>query len=171
MSFIGIVSNHKCFENIKQKLPKNIQEQNLKLININSKSIENIKNIKFETVIIESNLSNLKKYEENLKKICKTAKYIIINTDINKEYDIIEDEESKLISYGLNAKAIVTISSIKDNNILIYWQKALLSKEANKIEIEERRIKLKEKNKLKTYEILIIYIISRIYNNTIIEEI
>ena len=32
MSFIGIVSNRKCFENIKEKLPKNIQDQNLKLI-------------------------------------------------------------------------------------------------------------------------------------------
>lgn len=171
MSFIGIVSNRKCFENIKEKLPKNIQDQNLKLININLKSIENIKNIKFETVIIESELNKFKMQEENLKKICQTAQYIIINTDINKEYDIIKNETTKIITYGLNQKATVTISSITNSRLLIYLQQNIPSKQEKSIEIEERRIEINEKNNLKTYEILIIYIISRIYNNSIIEEI
>ena len=109
--------------------------------------------------------------EENLKKICQTAQYIIINTDINKEYDIIKNETTKIITYGLNQKATVTISSITNSRLLIYLQQNIPSKQEKSIEIEERRIEINEKNNLKTYEILIIYIISRIYNNSIIEEI
>ena len=94
--------------------------------------------------------------------------YLIINTDKNAQY---ENTESKIISYGLNQKATVTVSSITDTDILIYLQKNLQKKDDKKIEIEERRIKRKEKSKLKTYEILIIYIIFKLYDKNIIKEI
>ena len=94
--------------------------------------------------------------------------YLIINTDKNPQY---ENTESKIISYGLNQKATVTVSSITDTDILIYLQKNLQKKDDKKIEIEERRIKRKEKSKLKTYEILIIYIIFKLYDKNIIKEI
>ena len=91
--------------------------------------------------------------------------YLIINTDKNAQY---ENTESKIISYGLNQKATVTVSSITDTDILIYLQKNLQKKDDKKIEIEERRIKRKEKSKLKTYEILIIF---KLYDKNIIKEI
>ena len=93
--------------------------------------------------------------------------YLIVNTDKNPEYEKTE----QIITYGLNQKATITISSISDTDILIYLQKNIQNKEDNKIEIEERRIKRKEKSKLKTYEILVIYTILKLYNKNIIKEI
>ena len=43
MSFIGIVSDNKCFEIIKDKIKESDKEKKFNLIHINSKSIENIK--------------------------------------------------------------------------------------------------------------------------------
>lgn len=52
MIFIGIMSECKSYENIKEKL----KNEDINLIHINKKSIKNIKNIKFETLIIDTNL-------------------------------------------------------------------------------------------------------------------
>ena len=96
-----------------------------------------------------------------------TLGYLIVNTDKNPEYE----QSNKIITYGLNQKATITISSISDTDILIYLQKNFQNKENDKIEIEERRIKRKEKSKLKTYEILVIYTTLKLYNKNIIKEI
>ena len=130
MSFIGIVAGKKCFENIKRKITEEMQDETINFIQINLRSIENIKNVKFETIIVEDNLDKFK-----------------------------------------NQKATVTISSISDTDILIYWQKSIQDREGQKIEIEERRIKRKGKKSLKTYEVLIIYSLFKIYRKSIIEEI
>lgn len=169
MSFIGIISNKKSFDNIKKKLTE--IEGNLSIIHINLKSIENIKNIKFEVIIVDDKISKFCKYKECLKKICMDSKYLIINTDINKEYDISKNDENIIITYGLNREATITMSSISDIDILIYRQKTFKNKYAKQEEIEERRIKIQEKNKFKIYEILIIYALFSIYNKSIIQEI
>ena len=49
MSFIGIVSDSKCFDIIKEKIKENDKENQFNLIHINSKSIDNIKNIRFDS--------------------------------------------------------------------------------------------------------------------------
>ena len=56
MSFIGIVAGKKCFENIKRKITEEMQDETINFIQINLRSIENIKNVKFETIIVEDNL-------------------------------------------------------------------------------------------------------------------
>ena len=43
MTFIGVISDHKSFDNINTLL----KNEEINLIHINRKSIENIKNIKF----------------------------------------------------------------------------------------------------------------------------
>ena len=169
MSFIGIISNRKSFENIKNELIK--LEDNISIIHINLKSITNVKNIKFEIIIIDEKIKKFDNNEESLRKICKESKYIIINSDINKEYEILKNDSNIIITYGLNRKAMITVSSISDTDILIYKQKTFENKYKKEEEIEERRIKIKEKNKLKVYEILVIYTIFSIYNKAIIEEI
>lgn len=169
MSFIGVIANRKCFENIKKKITEEIKDESINLIQINLRSIENVKNIKFETIIVEDNLDKFKKNIEILEKICENTQYLMINTDRNPEEEI--EKLSNKITYGLNQKATVTVSSISDTDILIYWQKSLRNKEGNGIEIEERRIKRGEKDTLKIYEILIIYALYQIYNKSIIEEI
>lgn len=169
MSFIGIISNKKSFDNIKKEL-KNLKN-NMSVIHINLNSISNIKNIKFEVVIIDESIEKFVNYEECLNKICKECKYLIVNSDLNKKESILDNNSNTVITFGLNRKATITISSISDTDILIYRQKTFQNKYKEQEEIEERRIKIKEENRLKTYEILIIYALSSIYNKSIIYEI
>ena len=170
MSFIGIVAKKKVFENIKNRMIQEIEDETISFIHINLRSIENIKNIKFEIIIIEDNIEKFKEHNEALQKICILAQYLIINTDKNPEYKI-QENQNYIISYGLNRKATVTVSSISENDILIYLQKTLKNKEKHPIEIEEQRIKRKEKSGLQTYEILIIYTLFKIFGKNIIYEI
>lgn len=169
MSFIGIIANKKCFESIKKKVTEEIKDKTINFVQINLRSIENIKNIKFEIIIAEDNLDKFKNNQEILKKIFETTKYLIINTDKNQKSKI--EHMPNAITYGLNQKADITVSSISDMDILVYWQKNILDREGNKIEIEERRIKRKEKTTRKNYEILIIFALFKVYNKSIIEEI
>ena len=78
MSLIGIIAKKKDIREIKNKL-----DTNYEIIEINNKSIENLKNIKFEQIIINKDLI-LNEQEHNvfIKIICE-SKYIIINTDTN----------------------------------------------------------------------------------------
>ncbi len=170
MSFIGIVANRKCFEKLRREIMENLQKEEINLIQINLRSIENVKNIKFETIIVEDNLDKFRKYRDVIEKICKQTQYLMINTDRNPETKVIGKMGNK-ITYGLNHKALVTVSSISDTDILIYWQKNLQNKEGKRIEIEERRIKKKEKSLLKTYDILIIFALFKMYNKSIMDEI
>lgn len=167
MVLIGIVANKKCFEIIKTEIMK--REKQINIIHITPLSLENMKNIKFDTVIIEEDLKKYQNQKEQLKKICKEASYVIINTDINQEYKEIENKN--LISCGINQNAIVTISSNSEEDILIFWQKSIENKIGNRIEIEERRIKKEEQSTLKIDEILILYAIFKIYDISIIDKI
>ena len=167
MVLIGIVANKKCFEIIKTEIMK--REKQINIIHITPLSLENMKNIKFDTVIIEEDLKKYQNQKEQLKKICKEESYVIINTDINQDYK--EIESKNLISCGINQNAIVTISSNSEEDILIFWQKSIENKIGNKIEIEERRIKKEEQSTLKIDEILILYAIFKIYDIPIIDKI
>ena len=169
MSFIGVVANKKCFENIKRKMTEKIKDTNINFIQINLRSIENVKNIKFETIIVEDSLEKFKNYQKILKKIFEGTQYLMINTDKNPEQEEIEKEPNR-ITYGLNQKATVTVSSISETDILVYWQKSLENREGEKVEIEERRIRKEESQLLKTYEILIIYTLFKLYHKSIIKE-
>lgn len=166
MSFIGILSESKVFENIKSKLIELADLKKFNIISINSKSIENIKNISFELIIINSDLNKIQN-KEILGNLTKKSKYILVNTDINRITN--EFEEKKLITYGLNQNALITVSSITESDILIFIQKNIKTKQNKIIEIEEKRLNLSEGCKLKTYEILILYTIFLLYNDNVIE--
>ena len=167
MTFIGIISDCKSFEKIKENL-KNQCDLDLNLIHINKNSIENIKNIPFEVIIIDSNLIEFSNTIEIVQELCSYAKYLVINTDINLKFDLAN--KINVITYGLNQKSTITVSSITETDILIYLQRDIKNINNKIIEIGEKRIKLQEKSKLKTYEILIIYIILLIYNKPIMDE-
>ncbi len=167
MIFIGIMSECKSYENIKEKL----KNEDINLIHINKKSIENIKNVKFETIIIDVNLKKFEQEKEVIEQICNNSKYVFINTDINIEKNPKIKPKKEIITYGLNQKATVTISSIKDRDILIYVQRNIKNNKEKTIEVGEKLVKVKEETKLKNYEILILYITFLIYNCPIIDEI
>lgn len=167
MIFVGIISDCKSYENIKERL----KNQEINLIHINKKSIENIKNIKFETIIINVRLEEFKEEKGIIEQICNKAKYVLINTDLNIENNLKMNPKKEIITYGLNQKATVTVSSIKDNKILIYLQRNIKDTKEKTVEVGEKLLKLREQTKLKNYEILILYITFLIYNYSIMEEI
>lgn len=167
MIFVGIISDCKSYENIKERL----KNQEINLIHINKKSIENIKNIKFETIIINVRLEEFKEEKGIIEQICNKAKYVLINTDLNIDNNLKMKPQKEIITYGLNQKATVTVSSIKDNKILIYLQRNIKDTKEKTVEVGEKLLKLREQTKLKNYEILILYITFLIYNYSIMEEI
>ena len=169
MTFIGMISEHKSFEKIRDVLKKNLKDE-INLIYINKKNISNMKSIRFHMIIIDSDLERFKEEILLIENMCKYASYVAINTDINKEITSLKNKKNKIITYGLNQKATVTISSVTESSILIYLQKNFKNREGNTIEIGEKRIEKAEENKLRTYEFLIIYIIFLTKNQTIINE-
>ena len=164
MSFIGIISNNKSFEQLKERILQNENISNLSLININLKSIENIKNIKFETIIINNELEKFKEKKKIIDQICESSKYVIINTDMNPNYEILDKYKEKIITFGLNTKATVTISSISETGILICLQNNIKNIKSETLEVGEKMVKILQKPQFKTYEILILYIIFAIYD-------
>ena len=162
MSFIGVISNKKNFDNIKNELIK--FDNNISLIHISLKSIANIKNIKFEIIIIDEKIEKFDNYKLSLQKICKESKYIIINSDLNIDYKCLKSSSNLIITFGLNREANITISSISDTDVLIYRQKSFENRYNKMLEIEERRVEINPENKFRVYEMLIIYAFSSIFS-------
>ena len=75
MPFIGVICNKKNFQIIKSNLP-DFKE----IIHIDCKNIENFKNVKFDMIIINQELSSFKSKEEYLKKV--------LNNNKNSAYNI-----------------------------------------------------------------------------------
>ena len=94
MFFIGIVTNQKNEAYIKRKL------ENKNILFINDKNIANIKNIRFETIVIDSKINK----NEEFRKILSNAKYVILNSDIEFDLSLIENLSLTIITYGFNNK-------------------------------------------------------------------
>ena len=61
MPFIGIISKENDSNYIKNIINKNAIKSKFEVININKKSIENIKNIKFDILVICENIEKMLK--------------------------------------------------------------------------------------------------------------
>lgn len=162
MSFIGMVMGNKEFENIKMELANDIKEKNWNIIPINKQNIENLQNIKFETIIMEEDPKKLEEKAKELHQICENAKYILLNSDKKQNLEL-GKEKVKMITYGLNQKATVTISSITEENLLISLQRDIETIQGNKIEVEEKQVKIDPNKKLKIYDQLILYSLKNLY--------
>lgn len=119
MSFIGIITNPKNEEYIKKILNKKINIS--QTIFITDKNIENIKNIRFETIVIDSVVKDIK----NLKFIISNAKCIILNSDLVINLELLDNLNLVVISYGFNNKSTFTVSSVSDSNIIICLQRII----------------------------------------------
>ena len=95
MFFIGIVTNQKNEAYIKRKL------ENKNILFINDKNIANIKNVRFETIVIDSKINK----NEEFRKILSNAKYVILNSDIEFDLSLIENLSLTIITYGFNNKS------------------------------------------------------------------
>ena len=136
MFFIGVVTNQKNEEYIKNKLSNVVPAENI--IFITEKNILNIKNIKFESLLNDSKINNT----TELRKIISNSKYIILNSDIEMNLDAIKNLDLVVITYGFNNKSTFTVSSIEENDIIICLQRIIFNKKGNEIEPQEYELKI-----------------------------
>ena len=162
MAFVGIITSKKNEENLKKTINKKLEIEKIKLNNmvINSNNIENIKNIKFDTIIMQDENMQLLKKKETLQQIILKAKFLILNTDIYKNLEIIKQLEGIVITYGLNLKSTFTISSISNQNICISQQRTIRNNKGQTIEPKEIVV---EKDTSDIYKIMISNILIMLY--------
>lgn len=140
MPFIGIISEENLENCIRREILDKLQLRESNVLFIKEKSIENIKNIKFETVIIAREF----KKQELLKKILEDATYLIINSDIENNLNILENIKATVITYGFNSKATITASSVSEEDMMLCIQRTLENKNGKSIEPQEVKIEITE---------------------------
>lgn len=138
MSFIGIITNAKNETYIKKELQDNFKQE--QIIFITDRNVENMKNIRFETIVIDTKLQNA----EELKVILSKVKYLILNADIKFEPEMFEDLNLVVISYGFQNKATFTVSSVSEHHIIICLQRIMKTISHRKYEPEEFEVKCSE---------------------------
>lgn len=162
MVFVGIITDDKSKKYINKILKDNIDNVCFQIVYITEKSIENMKNIRFDAICINKEISKI----ENLKDILINAKYIIINTDLNSNLNILSEINSIIITYGFNSKSTITMSSNTEDNVQICVQRNILNK---KQDIEQQEISLKKYEQCDIYDIMLIIALLLIYNQDTIE--
>lgn len=151
MPFIEIITDTKSQMQLNKSIKKE-QVNNCEILYIKEKNIDNIKNIKLETLVINKKIEDM----EKISKIIENTKNVIINLDFNKI-----GKQNKFISYGYNSKSDITISSIDEDEALIYIQKEITSIFGRKIEPQEVKVKLK--SDINIYNIMIIIALNVLY--------
>ncbi len=151
MPFIEIITDTKSQMQLNKSIKKE-QVNNCEILYIKEKNIDNIKNIKLETLVINKKIEDM----EKISKIIENTKNVIINLDFNKI-----EKQNKFISYGYNSKSDITISSIDEDEALIYIQKEITSIFGRKIEPQEVKVKLK--SDINIYNIMIIIALNVLY--------
>ena len=160
MLFIGLIAKKKDVQSIK----KDIKEKEIEIIEIKENNIENLKNIKFEEIIFLDDI-NLKENEYTfMKELIQNSKHLIINTDIsiNILRKIGIEKPIKIITFGFNSKATITISSVKENKAIIFIQRDIMITEQKRIETQEKEIKLENNEKI--YNKIVAFIIKELHN-------
>lgn len=156
MLFIGIITDQKSENDIKKLLENNnfLTENNV--IFIKEKNIDNIKNVHFDTVVINKEFEKM----DELNKLLKNAKNIIINMDTNIDNKELNIVSSNLITYGFNSKSSITISSVTDDDVLIYLQRNIYN---NNGEIEVQEIKIENNPNYSIYDLIIVLTLLLMY--------
>lgn len=164
MIFIGIVTDTKSENYIKKIRNNNDIFNKYHIIFIKEKSIENIKNIKFETIIINREFNA----EDSLNKLIAKAEYLIINEDIDASISLLNDVNSNIITYGFNSKSTITMSSVTEDSIQICVQRNILSKQN---EIEQQEISLAKEAESEIYDIMLLISMILIYDKNDIKQV
>lgn len=143
MTFIGIVTEPRSELQIRQNLRREFEKKNIKktIIIINKNSIKNLINVKFEFLIIDRNIF-INNYD--LTKIILNSNRIIVNADYDENLDAIKNLKLNVITYGMNSKATLTLSSAGEEETLLTLQRAI--KNEKKELVEPQEIKISGKN-------------------------
>ena len=159
MAFVGIISNFEVFS----FLEDNNHNKNVNIININKNNVKNLKNIRFETIVICNDINEMENGKKYLNEIIKNSKYLVINSDYNSNNEIFDCCEKRIITYGTNQKATITTSSVKEDEILICIQRNIKTIKNKIIEIQECRLKNENINNTKVYNLLASFVIELLY--------
>ena len=163
MSFIGIITDKKNENDIVSCLHNNFNRRNIKetVIIINNKNINNIKNIKFDSLLINKKLTG---QSEVVKKLLSNSNNLIINSDIDTGLNTIENTNSNVITYGFNPKSTVTASSLENDDALICIQRNI--KNINNDILEPQEIKVENVDKSHNpYIIMSVEILTLLYGS------
>ena len=162
MPLVGIVAKKRDIQAIKREL----QEIKIEMIEITKESIENIKNIKFEEIIFLEDINLSVDEYKFMSKIISNAEYLILNGDV--EINILKkmkiEKPIKLITFGFNSKSTITISSIKDDKMIVCVQRDIEKINGEIVEMQEKEIGISEINNKKIYNKLVIFITKELHN-------
>ena len=136
MFFIGIITNQKNELYMKEQLSHFLPVENI--LFITDKNIANMKNIQFETIVLDANVNN----KVELRKIVANSKCLLLNTDIITDTEVIHNLNLTVITYGFNNKATFTVSSLEEKTIIICLQRIIYTKARGKIEPQEYEVKI-----------------------------
>lgn len=164
MAFIGIIADNKYEGPIKRFLESRINMPNKEhtIVVINNKSIENIKNIRFETILV-MDLSKVEEKRDELKELFKNSKYLVINADMEASLEFTEDMKLNVITFGFNSKSTITASSVEENFIIciqrniIDINKKMLEPQEIEVKINEKKLSNNSHNLMGIASILLIY--------------
>lgn len=156
MFFVGVVTNQKNELYMKNKLCKIMPVENI--IFITEKNITNIKNIQFETIVIDAKINN----KTEIRKIVSNSKYVILNSDIDANVEMMNDLKLTVFTYGFNNKSTFTVSSIQEKNMIICLQRIILNKRKRIIEPQEYEIEIEEN--IDKYAIIATEILTLLYS-------
>ena len=163
MPIIGIIAKESDSNFIKNEVLKNSNNNNFRIINLNRESVQNLKNIRFDILVISEDTENLLEISKYLEEIMKNLKYLIINSDTITSIKNLS--KVNVIRYGLNHEADITVSSIKQENILICIQKKFDNIQGKTIEEQEVNIEMSKNSLRKIYNSMAVFTILTIYGN------
>ena len=156
MFFIGIITDKNSENNIKNIMKNRLKES--EIVFLNNNNLENFRNVKFDSIVINNEIED--KYI--LDRILEKSRYVLYNSDIRIKENTSKNLKQEVITYGYNSKAGVTISSVTEENYLIYIQKNI--KGYNKtVGMQEIKFE-KNRNNINAYDGMITTIIDIIYN-------
>ncbi len=135
MSLIGIYTQSANEPYLKQKLTAMLPENQIFFLKENS--IQNLTNIKFSIILIGKKMS---KNNTEFKAIIEKSDYLIFNTDIKENMELLENLTLNLITYGFNSKATITTSSVEEQKMLICLQRGIKNLQGGIIEPQEIEI-------------------------------
>ena len=156
MPIIEIMTDAKSEMQLNKIMDKNLKN-NATILYVKGKNVENIKNIKLETTIINQKIED----EDIVSKLVNNSKNIIINMDYNENINTINKVNKKIITFGYNSNSNITVSSIEDDEVILYIQKSIKSIYGKKIEPQE--IKIGINAGINIYDIMIIIALNLLY--------
>lgn len=162
MPLVGIIAKKRDIQAIRKEL----QNKEIEFIEITQNSVKNIKNINFEEIVINEDIILAEDEYEYMSTILSKVKYLIINGDVDIEIlnKIKLEEPVKMITYGFNSKSTVTVSSVKEDKILVCMQRDIEKSDGKIVEAQEKNIYLNEQKNKKVYNKLVVFILNELHN-------